>query len=329
MRDADFGPNLSNIAAKFASREQGYQVARQLDQGPRGVPSQEPDAQPATLRSRTPPTSPRGSSRSQPSGRSRSKSPKLESPEVKQGLDDLVRLYLGKGAINLGGKPVVVSLTELDDFVAKKLTQEEKLMYLGERTISRLGCFGCHSIPGFENAKPIGTPLNGWGIKSPAKLDYAPHHRVSSRTSRPDSHEARDGTPLYYQEKLDEHTRSGFLFQKLHRPRSYDFRKTSEDLKAWDDRLRMPQFAWADDPAGDRGGDDVRARPDGREDRQQYLPRSKTTAAQDGVAQGSKLLHRYNCTGCHVVEMPRYTIPAGTKLEDGPDRFRHERAGGI
>ena len=45
-------------------------------------------------------------------------------------------------------------------------------MYLGEKTISRLGCFGCHTIPGFENAKPIGTALNDWGIKNPARLDY-------------------------------------------------------------------------------------------------------------------------------------------------------------
>ena len=121
-------------------------------------------------------------------------------------------------------------------------------MFLGEKTISRLGCFGCHNIPGFENAKPIGTPLNGWGIKSPTKLDFA--HIAEYLDDQPiDETRARDGTDLYYQEKLDEHTRSGFLYQKLHRPRSYDYRKTNEDIKAWDDRLRMPQFAWANDPA--------------------------------------------------------------------------------
>ena len=40
----------------------------------------------------------------------------------------------------------------------------------------------------------------------------------------------------------------GFLYQKLHRPRSYDYKKKSEKYKTWDDRLRMPQFAWANDP---------------------------------------------------------------------------------
>ena len=41
----------------------------------------------------------------------------------------------------------------------------------------------------------------------------------------------------------------GFLYQKLHRPRSFDYLKKNEKYKAWDDRLRMPQFAWANDPA--------------------------------------------------------------------------------
>ena len=47
----------------------GVQVAGQLDQGPRDVPPQEPDAQPPALARRTRPTSPPGSSRSPASGR--------------------------------------------------------------------------------------------------------------------------------------------------------------------------------------------------------------------------------------------------------------------
>src|SRR5262249_55930574 len=35
---------------------------------------------------------------------------------------------------------------------------EDRLkMYLGRKAINQLGCFGCHDIPGFEQAKPIGT----------------------------------------------------------------------------------------------------------------------------------------------------------------------------
>ena len=67
-------------------------------------------------------------------------------------------------------------------------------MYLGERTISRLGCFGCHTIPGFENAKPIGTALNDWGIKNPARLDFG---HIREYLDRPATEDERghDGTP--------------------------------------------------------------------------------------------------------------------------------------
>ena len=38
--------------------------------------------------------------------------------------------------------------------------------------ISRLGCYGCHDIPGFETAKPIGIGLNDWGKKDPDRLAF-------------------------------------------------------------------------------------------------------------------------------------------------------------
>ena len=36
---------------------------------------------------------------------------------------------------------------------------QQRLKYIGRKTIAKYGCFGCHDIPGFEDAKPIGT---GW-----------------------------------------------------------------------------------------------------------------------------------------------------------------------
>ena len=139
--------------------------------------------------------------------------------------------------------------SEIDEFVARNCKLDEKLLYLGERTISRLGCFGCHTIPGFENAKPIGTALNDWGIKSPARLDYGHIREYLDRPARRRRRAPATAPIRFYQEKVTHETRMGFLFQKLHRPRSYDYLKKSEKYKPWDDRLRMPQFAWANDPA--------------------------------------------------------------------------------
>jgi len=311
---ADFGPNLGNIAAKFQSREQGYQWLANWIKAPEAyhpktlMPNVQLSAQDAadiaawviSVPGEWPVTV---------------NVPAVESRGVSSALDDLVRLYVAKGGYTPpGGKPEAVSLSEVDDKV-KSLSRDEKLMFLGEKTISRLGCFGCHTIRGFENAKPIGTPLNGWGLKSPTKLDYG--HIAEYLSSQPaDDQKARDGTDLYYQEKLDEHTRPGFLYQKLHRPRSYDFEKTNEDIKAWDERLRMPQFSWANDPKAIEDvmtfvlgltGEKIAAR---------YLPKTHYTPRQNAMAQGSKLLNRYNCTGCHVMHMPRYTVEAGTPLDE-------------
>ncbi len=38
----------------------------------------------------------------------------------------------------------------------------------------RYGCYGCHDIPNFETARPIGTTLQDWGRKDTSRL--APEH---------------------------------------------------------------------------------------------------------------------------------------------------------
>ena len=236
------------------------------------------------------------------------------------GLNDLVRLYISKGGYKKqDGKTVSVPLSEVDEFVGK-LGTDDKLYFLGEKTIARLGCFGCHSIPGFETAKPIGTPLNDWGIKSPARLDYG--HILEYIEDQPEKAGGRDGTDPFYQEQLEHGTRMGFLYQKLHRPRSYDYLKKSEKYKTWDDRLRMPQFSWANDPAAVEEvmtfvlgltGEKIGAR---------YLAKNRYNDVKTALAKGSRVLTRYNCTGCHVLEMPKYGIPQGLKVAEAFTDFK-------
>ena len=104
----------------------------------------------------------------------------------------------------------------------------------------------------------------------------------------------------------------GFLYQKLHRPRSYDYLKKSEKYKAWDDRLRMPQFAWANDPKAIEEVMTFVLGLTGEKVAAKYLPVTHTTPAKTAVAEGAKVLNRFNCAGCHVLEMPKFTITAGT-----------------
>jgi cbb3-type cytochrome oxidase cytochrome c subunit len=213
-----------------------------------------------------------------------------EAAKVQAGLDELVTLFKSK----------TEPLSRVSEIV-RKMTQDEKLLYVGEKTIGRMGCFGCHQIPGFENYKKIGTALNGWGFKNPARLDFAHINEFLDEKEDPLVDE-------YYGEKIRYHTRQGFLYEKLHRPRSYDYRKTKEDVKAWDERLRMPQFAWADDPTAIEEVMTFVLGLTGEKIPAKYLPQYGAQTA--AIAQGERVINRYNCAGCHVLQMPRYTIAA-------------------
>ena len=51
-------------------------------------------------------------------------------------------------------------------------------------------------------------------------------------------------------------------------------------------------------------------------------PRPTTTPGQTALAEGAKVLNRYNCTGCHVLEMPKFTIPEGVKVAEAFTDFK-------
>ena len=40
------------------------------------------------------------------------------------------------------------------------------------------------------------------------------------------------------------------------------------------------------------------------------------------MAAGAKVLNRYNCAGCHVLEMPKFTIPQGVKVAEAFTDFK-------
>jgi mono/diheme cytochrome c family protein len=143
-------------------------------------------------------------------------------------------------------------------------------MFIGKKAINNLGCYGCHTIPGFETTKPIGTALNEWGKKDPERIAFEDSpayvkdnfHIVDVRRDlTPEEQKANERRPeeqklqgwefkdgkrpyeRYFAEQLDHrhHTREGFLHLKLTEPRSYDYNR----VRSWDDRIRMPQFKFA------------------------------------------------------------------------------------
>ena len=258
----------------------------------------------------------------------------------KSAIDELARLYLSKvmtkakveatlremaypeaeaNAIRTAAiKPDEVELIE------GKITEESLVRYIGRRTISRYGCYGCHDIPGFEKARPIGTGLFDWGRKDPTKLglehieEYLHHHGEADGSSTRDravnavrnglndnfksaEEQDRETSVAYFFDQLNHHGRAGFLWQKLRDPRSYDYKKI--ETKGYDERLRMPKFPFSES--------DIEAITTfvlglvAEPPAEKYLYRPNPIAK--ARIEGEKLLTKYNCTGCHMVELPEIT----------------------
>jgi cbb3-type cytochrome oxidase cytochrome c subunit len=266
-------------------------------------------------------------------------------------LDELVTLYLSKalradevaGLLDVNAPPKIrhrypaipsevkgdeIELIAQDKSqpVSKEQWRAMKLNYIGRRTISRYGCYGCHDIPNFETARPIGTTLQDWGRKDTSRLapehieEYLEEHKEANGMSM---HErvveamkaARAGgtttgefkgneqksemRAAYFYNDLTHHGRAGFLWQKLRDPRSYDYKKIS--TKGYDERLRMPKFPFNEEEieAISTFVLGLVADPPAKE----YLYRPE--GAAKARIEGERMIDRYNCTGCHMLQLPK------------------------
>jgi cytochrome c551/c552 len=66
----------------------------------------------------------------------------------------------------VGDERMLVSLPSGPDRDARLLE------YVGKKTLSKLACYSCHDIPGFEDAKPAGAALADWGRKESSKIAF-------------------------------------------------------------------------------------------------------------------------------------------------------------
>lgn len=197
---------------------------------------------------------------------------------------------------------------------------EKQLTYVGRRAIAKYGCSGCHDIPGFEDAKPIGTGLADWGRKGADKLafeqimTYLSHAHGAREAEMPESeaeaHEARQHKFIdmpadegYYLEKLFGHEREGFIWQKLREPRSYDYKKVAN--KGYNERLRMPRFTVLTEPQRQAIITFVLGLVS-EPPAEQYVYRA--TARQEAITEGKTVLEKYNCGGCHTLQMDQWKL---------------------
>ncbi len=152
--------------------------------------------------------------------------------------------------------------------VISELKPHEVSIKLGEKAMSRYGCFGCHEVKGWETTQGIGTELTEEGSKPVGKLDFGLVHM--------------------------EHTNYAWFHKKLENSRIYDAGQVKEYL----DLLRMPYFGMEEK---DRDG--VVGMLLGQTEQKITAPAAKELKPHEAIAeQGSRVIHKYNCQGCHMVE---------------------------
>ncbi len=217
--------------------------------------------------------------------------------------------------------------------------ERQKLLYVGRKSITKYGCFGCHDIPGFEDAKPIGAALADWGRKESSKLAFehileylhtghghghghgqADHgdqadaghadaghtdagHADAGHDAGADSHGSEgDFDEAYYQNQLAMAERSGFLWQKLKEPRSFDFEKVAN--KKYNDRLRMPLFPLSAPQRESIATFILGLVADPPANEFVYRPEEQGAA----LVRGRRVLEKYNCAGCHILDVEAWDL---------------------
>jgi cytochrome c2 len=165
------------------------------------------------------------------------------------------------------------------DAKLKAMPMQEQLLYLGQRSIEKYGCYSCHNIKGFENLKPIGTELTTEGSKALHLFDFG----------FAKEYVAEDG----HKEHIID-TVPSWIYNKVRNPRVYDDKRT----KIYNDKLKMPNFHLSQEEA--------------RRITMVVLGLTKDVVGPNKIAakdprmrmieEGRKRVSQHNCRGCHVVD---------------------------
>lgn len=152
----------------------------------------------------------------------------------------------------------------------EKMTDDERTLELGRRSINKYGCYSCHHIPGFEGElPPIGPELTKEGSKPVEQFGFG-------------------------QQKQVPHTRQDWITQHLKTPRIWDVGVP----KLFKDLNKMPNFYLSDEEV-----EKMVTVILGLVDQKIPLAGQKRLNANEKMYQeGMKVANKYNCYGCHKID---------------------------
>jgi cytochrome c2 len=192
-------------------------------------------------------------------------------------------------------KGYLINSLTLNDADAKlrAMSLNDQLVYLGQRSIEKYGCYSCHDIKGFEGLKPIGTELTTEGSKTLHLFDFGFFG---------DSTHTHDYVNWDNRKEEIHHSVPSWIYNKVRSPRVYDDRRT----KPYNDKLKMPNFHLSPEEA--------------RLVTTVVLGLTKEKVSANRLAgnhprmrqveQERKIISQNNCRACHVVNRSGRAIAA-------------------
>ncbi|MGB8508530.1 MAG: c-type cytochrome, partial [Pyrinomonadaceae bacterium] len=191
----------------------------------------------------------------------------------------------------------LVSLSQEVSYPNASFMDDPKLKEQGRTLIKQYGCAGCHEIRGFEEEQRIGKELTNEGSTPLERLDFA---LMTQRAELGfDAYDEKKKTDEWYNHK-------GFFEHKISDPGIYDMGK-EKDPK---DHLRMPKpflkpewkTALTTFLMGSVGTEGANVPTS-----LFYAPANEQKDIQDGWW----IVKKYNCMGCHNVQVGQRSILSG------------------
>jgi mono/diheme cytochrome c family protein len=190
------------------------------------------------------------------------------------------------------------------DAAASSYMEDPTLKEKGKEKIKQYGCAGCHEIKGFEDEQRIGKELTAEGSTPIERLDFALMTQKAEKGIDPVT--GKKGEEWY--------NRKGFFEHKLETPWIYDTGKEKEPQ----DRLRMPEpyltpewktalTTFLMGSVGSEGSNVPAALF--------YKPDDQRKAVQDGWW----VVKKYNCMGCHSIQVGQRSTLMDLPLYQNPD----------
>ena len=234
----------------------------------------------------------------------------------------------------------LVSLAPAAQYPDASYMDDPRLAERGKTLVKMYGCAGCHEIRGFEDEQRIGKDLTTEGATPLERLDFARMTHVAEQGHPPPHMEAAGhaegggeakGEATGAAARDDKHgkpwyDRKGFFEHKLEEPSVYDWGKEKDPRE----HLRMPKPYLTEEwktalttlLLGSVGAEGANV-PDSLF----YKPTDQQKAIQDGWW----VIKKYNCMGCHSVQVgQRSTLyglamyqPGGTlgDVQLGPEQL--------